>query len=294
MTLRKPLALLVLSLCAACASEVTGGDDPTPSSSSSSSSSSSGSSGSCTPQCTVGDNQSLGCCVGLSYCQPNEGTGGSGGGSSSSATGTGGGCTPGCEAEQTQTCQLVDGCPAWVDDMYSCDTPLVAVFDGKPVELVADSSHGFTLNARGSSITDWPTARTPWLALDRDGNGAIDDGGELFGSMTALPNGRLATNGFEALRALDTDGDGLITQRDLGFAKLALWADRDGDRATSAGELTALGEAGIVSIDLRYTSEPRCDARGNCEVERAPFTYRDASGALRSGEIVDVHLRAQR
>jgi hypothetical protein len=186
----------------------------------------------------------------------------------------------------------VNGCPTWTNNF--CETPLVVVFDGAPVELVADAAHAFTLSSRGSMVTDWPTARTPWLALDRDHNGTIDDGSELFGSMTSLGDGRLAANGFDALRALDTDGDGLVTARDRGFGDLVLWADEDRDRRTAAGELTKVDRAGIVSIDLRYVSAPRCDARGNCEVERAPFTYRDGAGALRTGEIVDVHLRAQR
>jgi hypothetical protein len=186
---------------------------------------------------------------------------------------------------------VVDGCPTWTNNY--CETPLVLVFDGAPVDFVADAEHGFDLSPARSMVTDWPSARTPWLALDRDRNRAIDDGSELFGSMTVVSGGR-ARNGFEALRALDTDGDGLITARDRDFAELVLWADADGDRRSAAGELTSVAAAGIVSIDLRYVSAPRCDGRGNCEVERAPFVYRDAAGTLRTGEIVDVHLRAQR
>jgi hypothetical protein len=111
--------------------------------------------------------------------------------------------------------------------------------------------------------------------------------------MTVLSSGARARNGFEALRELDADGDGRITAADPGFAKLVVWADRDGDRRSSAGELTSAARWELVSIDLGYTSEPRCDARGNCEVERASFTWRDATGALRTGAIVDIHLPAQ-
>ena len=41
--------------------------------------------------------------------------------------------------------------------------------------------------------------------------------------------------------------------------------------------------------DLAYTIAPRCDARGNCEVERASFWYVDANGALREGHIIGNH-----
>jgi len=40
--------------------------------------------------------------------------------------------------------------------------------------------------------------------------------------------------------------------------------------------------------------DPRCDARGNCEVERATFRFRDAAGREHTGAVVDVHLAAQR
>jgi hypothetical protein len=50
---------------------------------------------------------------------------------------------------------------------------------------------------------------------------------------------------------------------------------------------------GIVSIDLDFVTDPRCDERGNCEVERAAFRFRDAAGVERTGAVIDVHLAAQ-
>jgi hypothetical protein len=108
---------------------------------------------------------------------------------------------------------------------------------------------------------------------------------------------RRAPDGFAALRELDADGDGRITPADPGFSRLLVWSDRDGDRRSSADELAPASAASaceLLSIDLDYTSDPRCDARGNCEVERASFRYRDAAGVVRTGAVVDVHLRVQR
>jgi hypothetical protein len=173
-------------------------------------------------------------------------------------------------------------------------TPLVLSFDGAPVEYLRDQEHTFDLHGDASEIADWPTARTPWLALDRDGDGRIADGSELFGSMTVLSSGERAPNGFAALRELDADGDGRITPDDPGFARLLVWTDSDGDRRSSPGELVPASAWGLRSIDLDYTVDPRCDARGNCEVERATFRWRDGAGVERTGAVVDVHLAAQR
>jgi hypothetical protein len=153
------------------------------------------------------------------------------------------------------------------------------------------SSVGFDIDTLGRcDAYDWPMANTPWLALDRDGNGAIEDGSELFGSGTRLESGRRATNGFEALRELDSNGDGFISPQDGRWTELATWADADGDRVGSGLELAPLEQAGLVRIELDYRVDKLCDARGNCEVEKANFVWRDAKGLERTGEIVDVHL----
>jgi hypothetical protein len=136
-------------------------------------------------------------------------------------------------------------------------------------------------------------ATTPWLALDRDRSGTIDGGHELFGSATRLRTGGVADNGFTALTELDSDGDGRITAADPGFAALVVWSDGDGDRRSTGFELQPVTSLGLVAIELGYASERRCDVRGNCEVERATFTYNDALGRMHAGEVVDVHLACQ-
>lgn len=193
-----------------------------------------------------------------------------------------------------QECQLQDdGSLEWnacQETGTAMSTPLVFVFDDQPVSSGAASGH-FDLSGVASVATDWPAAATPWLALDRDGDGAIGSGAELFGSATSLAAGGLAANGFQALAELDSDGDGHITPRDARWSSLAIWADADQDRVSASSETTGLDGRRIVSIDLGYTVDRRCDTRGNCEVERSTFRYVDADGQLREGAIVDVHLR---
>jgi hypothetical protein len=219
-------------------------------------------------------------------------------GQSASACGVPADCMPGQEQtaylgsqDCTQDCTLGSG--EWQWQTTSCfsgssSTPLVLAFHDERVAFTRPPGE-FDLAGREASIgSDWVSAGTPWLAMDRDGNGRIDDGRELFGSMTELPDGR-APNGFAALAALDDDGDGAITPADASFARLLVWRDADQDRRSSPGELTSARDAGLLTIRIDYRAVPRCED-GDCEVERARFVFRDATGAEREGSIVDVHL----
>jgi hypothetical protein len=171
-------------------------------------------------------------------------------------------------------------------------TPIVLAFAGESVEFTRPLGE-FDLFGRSASVgTDWVSGATPWLAVDIDGNGAIDDGSELFGSMSVLPDGTRAPNGFVALAAFDDDGDGRITARDAVFEHLLVWRDANQDRKSSPNELTSARAAGLVSIELAFNVVPRCEA-GDCEMERARFVYRDARGAEHTGDAVDVHFASR-
>ncbi len=163
-------------------------------------------------------------------------------------------------------------------------TPLVLSFDDLPVAFTADGGR-FAFYGETTAATDWPTAATPWLALDLDDNGAIDGGAELFGDGTRLASGDAAADGFAALARYDANHDGVIDRADPIFASLLVWTDRDGDRKSSPAELAPLADR-IDAISLAVRIEPRCDARHNCERERASISVHGA----RVGSVVDVHL----
>ncbi len=168
-------------------------------------------------------------------------------------------------------------------------TPIVLSFDGSAVRYTQGGGD-FDLTGQSFNVaTDWPTSATPWLALDRDGNGRIDSGAELFGSATRLASGAFARHGFEALAELDEDGDGAITAADAAFASLVVWADENADRVTQPEELTSLAEAGVTSISLDVSVRQRCDARGNCARERSELSF-SVDGETRVGAAIDVHL----
>lgn len=176
-------------------------------------------------------------------------------------------------------------------DQCQCNTPLVLSFENAPVTFTAEAGAAFDLTRAGMCHTgDWPTAATPWLAMDRDGNGSIEDGGELFGSATRLGNGAFAKNGFEALRDLDADHNGVFDARDPAFASVVVWADANLDRQSEPEELRSLASTGVTSIDLHDARDIRCDARGNCEGEKSAFAFVDATGNARRGTVIDVYL----
>ena len=178
-----------------------------------------------------------------------------------------------------------------LDDSGCGDTPLVLNFDGGPVEYGPVAAATFDLSTDGSCTnTSWPTS--PWLALDRDGDGMIRSGAELFGSATAMASGRHASNGFMALAELDSNLDGRISAEDERFAELVLWNDWDEDRVGAYAELQPLSQTSLVSIELSYDLRAACDGQGNCGIERASFEYRKGD-ATAFGEVVDVHLLCQ-
>jgi hypothetical protein len=133
-------------------------------------------------------------------------------------------------------------------------TPIVLDLDGDGIStLGVDEGVQFDINATGrASKVGWVGGGDGLLAMDRDGDGAIGDGSELFGSATRLNDGRRASHGFEALSDLDGNRDGRIDAQDDAFADLRVWVDHDRDGMTDTGELKGLLDAGVAAIRLDF------------------------------------------
>jgi hypothetical protein len=205
-------------------------------------------------------------------------------------------CMPGqwedCDEEGRKMCSADGGVPFW--DEGRCEpfsdgggTPLVLTFDGAEIRYATGAA---PFDIDGSCVAyDFPTADTPWLAVDLDGDGVIHSGRELFGSGTVLPDGNQATNGFEALAPFDSNGDGWVTVEDERYRDLVAWADVDGDRVGTLDELTPIAQLGVSGIPVDFSIDPVCDARGNCGIERASMQLNRLSTGT-TAEVVDVHL----
>lgn len=139
----------------------------------------------------------------------------------------------------------------------------------------------------------WATAGDDaWLALDRNGNGIIDDGMELFGNYTSQPPSE-NLNGFIALAVFDEiefggNMDSLIDQHDAVYADLLLWRDVNHDGMSQAEELFKLVNGGIEAIDLRYERSRLADEHGNEFRYRAGV--RAAPGSPVGRDAYDVFL----
>jgi len=160
--------------------------------------------------------------------------------------------------------------------------PVVLDLDGDGIELSSyrDGAR-FDITGTGKAArTAFVTGGDAFLAIDRNANGRIDSGAELFGDQ----NG--AANGFEELRKLDSNGDGRINRLDDRFSELLLWKD-DGDGETEDGELTSLDAAGIEEISLAYRNVNQTAAGGNRLEQLASFVRKDGSRGTAADAILN-------
>jgi hypothetical protein len=118
-----------------------------------------------------------------------------------------------------------------------------------------------------------------FLFLDQNGNGRVDDGRELFGNSTILPDGTTAEHGFEALAVFDRldqggNDDGQISAADLIWTSLQLWIDSSHDGITDADEVSSMDEWTVHSLGLTYGPELKLDGAGNSHRLRGSYFLR--------------------
>ena len=149
-------------------------------------------------------------------------------------------------------------------------------------------------NNNFKEASSWIDKGDAFLALDKNSNGLIDNGNELFGNHT-ISNTRFkytnnkATNGYEALKAYDLNGDNVIDSKDEIYDKLLLWKDSNQNAITDKGELIKLKDSGIVSIDLNYKNTS-IDEKGNTIKQSSTVTFEDGSTTIANDVWFKVNL----
>jgi len=204
-------------------------------------------------------------------------------------------CGLNCVSQDICTYPNNNGCP----DGYSgalgrgCCTPqspIVVDVSGNGVNLT-DAEHGVLFDISGTGTPKhlaWtvPDSDDAWLVLDRNGNGTIDNGSELFGNFTPQPVPPVGTerNGFLALAEYDKtvnggNNDRVITNQDSVFTSLRLWQDVNHNGISEPSELKTLPSVGLTSIELDYKYSRKLDDYGN------NFRYRAKVKDVRGSQL---------
>ncbi|HSE21590.1 MAG TPA: hypothetical protein VLB68_08010, partial [Pyrinomonadaceae bacterium] len=185
-----------------------------------------------------------------------------------------------CQQDPPPSCELLpELCEngIWSFQWCGCvpyNTPIVVDVAGDGFDLSTSAAGvSFNLNNTGGrEQLAWTNTGSDdaWLVLDRNGNGTIDNGTELFGDVTPqpMPPSGEKKNGFRALAEYDKpahggNGDDQITPSDGIFSRLGLWQDTNHNGVFEREELWTLTATGISSLELDYREFKKTDVNGN-------------------------------
>ncbi len=144
----------------------------------------------------------------------------------------------------------------------------------------------FDLDNNGfAERTAWIDTEDGFLALDRNDNGRIDNGGELFGDQVILKNGSKSSSGFEALAEYDENADDIIDSQDEIFDKLLIWTDKNHNGISETDELAALEQYHIISISLKHVEQSVVDEETGTRIAETAKVKMNIEGTVSQADI---------
>jgi hypothetical protein len=168
---------------------------------------------------------------------------------------------------------------------FATGTPLVLDLNGNGIstQSIANGVKFDIFGVDQKVNTGWVTGGDGLLVMDRNHDGSINGGTELFGEGTDLANGQKAANGYVALAELDANVDGVINSSDGNFVDLMVWVDDNADGVSTGTELHSLSSLGITQLGLNAQSSTETD---NGNLIGLVSNYTTADGATH--EMADV------
>ncbi|EBY4129933.1 hypothetical protein D4Y10_10685, partial [Salmonella enterica subsp. enterica serovar Oranienburg] len=173
-----------------------------------------------------------------------------------------------------------------MSDAENTSSPIIIDLDRDGVETIS-LENGVFFDHNGNKFaesTGWVSPDDGLLVFDRDGNGQIDNGSELFGNNTLQADGTNASNGYNALKEYDDNNDGVLDENDAIWNQLQIWQDKNSNGRVDEGELLTMKQAGIASINTMYKNSSTTDSQGNLHKQTGSITYTDGS----KGQSADV------
>ncbi|MDR3028425.1 MAG: hypothetical protein LBV35_08230, partial [Acinetobacter sp.] len=180
------------------------------------------------------------------------------------------------------------------EQKYHIYDPIILDLDGDGIETVAQNKFQGVLfdhdNDGIKTATGWVKPDDGILVIDKNNDGIINHGGELFGDSVTLENGTKAANGYSALAEYDSNQDGKIDAEDNEFSLIKVWRDLNQDGVSQKTELFSLEEAGVKSLSLAYQNTST--ALGNKNILAQTGNYETIDGQTKLMGDVNFHFNS--
>ncbi|ELV07882.1 Hypothetical protein F387_00611 [Wohlfahrtiimonas chitiniclastica SH04] len=173
-----------------------------------------------------------------------------------------------------------------IGDAEQVQSPIIIDLNGDGVKTTSkNNTFYFDLDSNTfAEQSGWVDDNDGLLVLDRNSNGKIDNGSELFGNHTILQDGSKAKNGFEGLKEFDVNKNDKLDNQDSIWKELKVWQDFNQDGIVDIGELKTLDQIGLKEINLAYRNINQTDESGNIHKQTSTVTWMDG----RATDVTDV------